>query len=125
MIVLIAAGAIWLVLAFTRKRTLMLTASAILAGAWLIEMWRPLPSALAVPLRAAAPTKASMIAALSTGSCATIAEGMSTAEVRSRMGESDETRNDEEARGPGASILIYRASRCAVHVLDGKVELIE
>jgi hypothetical protein len=66
-----------------------------------------------------------MIAAPSTGSCATIAEGMSAAEVKARMGEADETRNDEETRGPDASILIYRASRCAVHVLDGKVELIE
>jgi hypothetical protein len=115
MIVLIAAGVIWLVLAFTRKRVLMLAASAILAGAWL---WT-------APAQPALSKAAALAPQSRQASCATIAEGMSVNEVKSRMGEADETRNDEETRGPGASILIYRASRCAVHLLDGKVELIE
>ncbi len=116
MMVLIAAAAIWLVLAFTRKRTLMLAASAILAGAWL---W-----SAATPVAAVTQARAATgVAALQT--CATLAEGMSVAEVQSRVGDPDEVRSDEETRGPGASILIYRASRCAVHVLDGRVELIE
>ena len=64
-----------------------------------------------------------LVAALQT--CASIAEGMTAADVRARMGEADETRSDEETRGPGASLMLYRDSRCAVHLLDGRVELIE
>ena len=37
---------------------------------------------------------------------------------------SDEKRSDEETRGPGATIWIYRDSRCAVHMFDDKVEFI-
>jgi hypothetical protein len=66
-----------------------------------------------------------MIARPQKGSCASVAPGMSADEVKSRVGEPDEIRGDEETRGPGASMLLYRGSRCAVHLLDGKVEFIE
>ncbi|MEO8034972.1 MAG: hypothetical protein ABI837_11125 [Acidobacteriota bacterium] len=61
----------------------------------------------------------------SRGSCASIEAGMSASTVRERLGESDETRDDAATRGPGAQILIYRDSRCAVHLLEGQVEFID
>ncbi|MFZ2490984.1 MAG: hypothetical protein WA208_05835, partial [Thermoanaerobaculia bacterium] len=62
---------------------------------------------------------------VSRGSCATLSVGMTAAEVKSRMGEPDEARPNEETRGPGATTLIYRDSRCAVHLFDSRVDLIE
>lgn len=58
-------------------------------------------------------------------SCATIARDMTAAQVQKRLGNPDEKRNDEETRGPGTTIWIYRDSRCAVHLFDDKVEFIE
>lgn len=68
---------------------------------------------------------ASAAASSQKGSCASLAAGMTKAEVVSRVGEPDETRSGEETRGPGASVLLYKGSRCAVHLLDDKVELVE
>ncbi len=59
------------------------------------------------------------------GSCASIQNDMSAAEVRRRLGQPDETRNDEIVRGPGSVVLIYRDLRCAVHLFDEKVELVD
>jgi hypothetical protein len=50
---------------------------------------------------------------------------MASSEVKQRLGPPDETRNDEAIRGPGAAILVYRDSRCAVHLLDERVEFID
>ncbi len=59
------------------------------------------------------------------GSCASLSKDMSSNEVKSRMGDPDERRPDEEARGPGATIWIYRDSRCAVHLFGDKVDFID
>ena len=117
MIVLGIAGVIWLALVVTRKRTLMLAGSAILAGAWLwsAPATPALSKAAAMPPQSKAPK----------GSCASIAQDMSAAEVKTKLGDPDETRSDEETRGPGATMMLYRGSRCAVHLLDDKVEFIE
>lgn len=37
----------------------------------------------------------------------------------------DEVRDDEETRGPGAKMLVYRGSRCVVHLFEERVELVE
>lgn len=58
-------------------------------------------------------------------SCARIEIGMTRNEVVSRLGKPDETRSDEETRGPGAAVLVYAGSRCAVHVFNGRVEFVE
>jgi hypothetical protein len=58
-------------------------------------------------------------------SCALIGVGDSEAKVREKLGTADEIRGEEEQRGPGANVWIYRNSRCAVHLLDGSVESIE
>jgi hypothetical protein len=58
-------------------------------------------------------------------SCATVANGDDEKTVRSHMGAPQEQRSEEELRGPGATVWIYRDSRCAVHFLDGVVESID
>jgi hypothetical protein len=63
--------------------------------------------------------------ATSAGSCATIASGMTLAEVTKRMGPPDLTLPAEETRGPGATTLFYERSGCIVHVLDEHVELVD
>ncbi len=68
---------------------------------------------------------AASMTAKSRGSCSSVDVGMSAAEVKTRLGEPDETRSDEETRGPSASKWIYRDSRCVVHVFEEKVEFVE
>ena len=69
--------------------------------------------------------EAAMVSRPSKGSCAQVARDMTSAQVQKRLGEPYEKRGDEETRGPGATIWIYRDSRCAVHLFDDKVEFIE
>ena len=61
----------------------------------------------------------------SSSSCATIKRDMTAAQVQRRLGSPDERKNDDETRGPGATIWLYRDSRCAVHLFDDKVEFTE
>lgn len=72
-------------------------------------------------------TQASTVAAVTThsGSCASIQNDMTANAVRAKLGQPDETRSDEIIRGPGSTVLIYRDLRCAVHLLDDKVELVD
>jgi hypothetical protein len=60
-----------------------------------------------------------------TATCAALQTGMKVSEVQTKLGKADEIRSDDNARGPGAVTWIYRDSRCAVHLLDDKVELVE
>ena len=69
--------------------------------------------------------EASVLSHRSSGSCASIARDMSEAQVQKRLGEPYEKRSDEEVRGPGTTIWIYRDSRCAVHLFDNHVEFVE
>ena len=110
----VAASAVWLALTMTRSRRLMLIGSAILAVAWLAQL----------EMKRTPAAQASMITKQK-GSCASIAEGMTTAEVKRRVGEPDEIRADEETRGPGARMLVYRGSRCTVHLFEDRVELVD
>lgn len=71
--------------------------------------------------------KVTQAAAVSTqrASCATVSAGMSEADVTRRLGAPDRRVSDEETRGPGAAVLLYEGSRCAVHVFNGRVELVD
>ena len=69
--------------------------------------------------------KAAALPQHSTVNCALVEPGMTADVVRTRLGAPPETRDDGKTRGPGAVTLIYRDSRCAVHLLDEKVELVE
>ncbi len=59
------------------------------------------------------------------GSCSLVSTDMDAAVVKSKLGDPDEIKSDEATRGPGAAIWVYRDSRCAVHILDNKVEFID
>ncbi len=69
--------------------------------------------------------EASMAGSRVHASCSSIEEGMSDDILSAKLGKPDEIRSDEETRGPGAKIWIYRHSRCAVHMLDDRVEFID
>lgn len=58
-------------------------------------------------------------------SCASVEIGMSAEAARAKLGKPQEIRDDAKTRGPGAATWVYRDSRCAVHVLDDRVELID
>jgi hypothetical protein len=66
-------------------------------------------------------------AAVSTskGSCALITNDAHASEVTRLLGEPDEKRPHDETRGPGATIWVYKCSRCAVHLFDDRVEFVE
>ena len=70
-------------------------------------------------------TEAAVVAKAARASCSSIDEGMGFDVVEDKLGKPDEVRSDEETRGPGAKIWIYRNSRCAVHMLDDQVEFID
>jgi hypothetical protein len=100
----------------------LLIGSVVLAGVWVAVFGMRWTSS---PGPTAPSTETSRAASAAHGSCAAIDTGMTRAQVRDRLGSADETRSDEETRGPGAVILVYRESRCAVHVVDDKVELVD
>jgi hypothetical protein len=67
----------------------------------------------------------SVLAKTTTGTCANLERGMKSDVVRAQVGEPEEIRNEEAIRGPHAEAWIYRGSRCAVHLVEGKIEFIE
>lgn len=105
-----------------RRSEKILLASTLLFGAsWLTlvdyrGLWKPKQDVATAAVVAPAQTR---------GSCARIELGMTRAEVTARLGEPDATHADEETRGPGAAVLVYKQSRCAVHIFDNKVEFID
>lgn len=60
-----------------------------------------------------------------TASCASITTGDSDQKVRQTLGNPDEIRGEEEVRGAGADVWIYKDSRCAVHTVAGVVVSVE
>ncbi|HJT18780.1 MAG TPA: hypothetical protein VJ853_15390 [Thermoanaerobaculia bacterium] len=105
---------------FSRKkstdRPLLVSAMAFLA-LWLVA-FRPLWHSAKAEASIGAPSS-------NVVSCATVERDMSAAKVQQRLGPPDEKKSDEETRGPGATIWIYRDSRCAVHMFDDKVDFTE
>ena len=114
----ILGTAIWFVALFFRSRKPMLIGTAALAIGWLVAFGGPLRE------KKAAASEAAIIAG-NAASCASIRAGMTGAEVRASAGKPDEVRNEEEIRGPGATAWLYKGSRCAVHLTDDKVDLVE
>jgi hypothetical protein len=100
------------------KRTpKLLVASTVVVAAGLINT-------LAVRRENAA-VKASALSPQPAANCALVEAGMSADTVRAKLGKPPEVRDDGKTRGPGAVTWVYRDSRCAVHLLDEKVELVE
>jgi len=57
--------------------------------------------------------------------CRILDPGTRTADLRAKMGEPDRIVSEEETRGPGATVWVYNDRRCAVHLLQDKVESTE
>ena len=79
-------------------------------------------------VRSKTTTPAVAAAAVPTAShatCAAVAPDMSAAQLESRLGKPDEIRPNDDVRGPGATLWIYKDARCAVALFDDKVELTE
>jgi hypothetical protein len=104
-----------------RSEKALFASTLLLFGAWAAQ----LDFERVLGMQSAVRASALPGAAATTGSCASVATSMSESEVTSRLGKPDERRANEETRGPGSTILIYRASRCTVHLYDGKVDFVE
>ena len=119
-IVLGVALAQWLVVVlislFKRMPKSLVASSLILAAGYI--------NAFGVRRESAA-LKAAALPQHSEGSCALIEPGMSADAVRAKLGKPSEVRDDGKTRGPGAVTWVYRDSRCAVHLIEEKVELVE
>lgn len=120
-------GAQWLIVAVIaffapiRMKTAMAMSTVVLAAGWLFAF-----NARSILASKTDTAEASAVGVTKhQGSCASIANDMSGDEVRKKLGTPDEVRNDEVIRGPGSSTLIYRDLRCAVHLFDDKVELVD
>ncbi len=83
--------------------------------------------ALALPSKTSqgATTAASASASGAGMACVVVDKGMTADAVLAKAGKPDEKRSDEDARGPGAAIWIYRDARCLVHMYGDKVEFVE
>ena len=102
---------------FFKRTPRVLVASTVIAAAGLIN-------ALGVRHESTA-MKASALSSPSIANSALVDAGMSADTVRAKLGKPPQVRDDSKTRGPGAVTWVYRDSRCAVHLLDEKVELVE
>ncbi len=115
---IVAAAAVvqWLIVLSLLRRRPLVVSSVILAIAWIGVF------------STGHETRVAEAAVVKTGthaSCSSITEDTSAAEVKVKLGDPDAARSEEETRGPGAAVWVYRDSRCAVHILDGKVEFVD
>jgi hypothetical protein len=58
------------------------------------------------------------------GSCASLQNGMRKAQIRQKVGEPDEIIREDDVRGPGAEVWVYK-DRCAAHMFEGTLEFVE
>ncbi|HSP15032.1 MAG TPA: hypothetical protein VLV78_09790 [Thermoanaerobaculia bacterium] len=95
----------------------MIISSAVFAVGWI--------GVFAGTSTAAKTNAAAVVSGKSHGSCSQISTDMASSVVKKKLGDPDEVRSEEDTRGPGAAIWVYRDSRCAVHIFDNKVEFID
>ena len=69
--------------------------------------------------------EAPSVATGGTGTCASVREGMRADEVTRLLGTPSMELSAEDALGPGARVLVFEASRCAVHLVRDVVEHVE
>ena len=126
MVLALIVAAQWMIVAAAsliaplRMRKVLAVSTAIFAAGWFVAF-----DAKGLTTTKNAAEASAVSGTTHTGSCASLRNDMTIGEVRSRLGEPDETRNDEVVRGPGSTVLIYRDLRCAVHLFDSKVELVD
>lgn len=99
----------------------LIISSLVMLGLWLVafDVTALLKSQPKTTVAAAATVSAAK------GSCASITHDQHASDVTRILGEPDEKRSNEEVRGPGASIWVYKGSKCAVHLFDERVEFVE
>ena len=93
--------------------------TGVFAIAWIVIF------AMALPSKATTKVTASAAGNSNSFGCLAVEKGMSGDVVQQKAGKPDEKRSDEDTRGPGASIWIYRDARCSVHLLGDRVEFVE
>ena len=93
--------------------------AGVFAVAWIVVFAQALPSKKSAAVTAAAGGNSTAFG------CLAVEKGMGGDDVQKKAGKPDEKRSDEDTRGPGASIWIYRDARCSVHMLGEKVEFVE
>jgi hypothetical protein len=69
--------------------------------------------------------EAAVISSHSSGTCASLQQGGESSRAKALLGPPDLVEPASHLRGPGAEIWRYEASRCAVHIFEGKIEFIE
>ena len=129
MMVAAAVAAQWVVVALIsviaplKMRKVLAVSTAVFAAGWLFAF-----DAKSMVVSKNDTTQASTAAGETKthqGTCALIQNGMTLSQVTSKLGQPDETRADDIVRGPGSTTLVYRDMRCAVHVFEDKVDLVE
>jgi hypothetical protein len=58
------------------------------------------------------------------GSCASLTNGMRSTQIRAKVGEPDQVIPEDDVRGPGAEVWVYK-DRCAAHVFENTLEFVE
>jgi len=120
-------AALWAVVALAsvaaplRMRKALAISTAVFAAGWLFAF----DARSLLASKTSAVEASTMGVTKHQGSCASIQNAMSVEDVRKKLGQPDEVRNDDIVRGPGSTTLIYRDLRCAVHLFDEKVELVD
>ncbi len=104
-----------------RSERALLASSAILLVTWLAVFD---VMALIKVNTAPGAAQASATASVTRRSCASLTNGMSSAQIRSKVGEPDQVIAEDDVRGPGAAVWIYN-DRCAAHVFESRLEFVE
>jgi hypothetical protein len=95
--------------------------TAVLAAGWLVAF-----DARSLVAAKSSVAEASTVAGIKhQGSCASIRNNMTAEDLKRLVGQPDEVRSEETVRGPGSATWVYRDMRCAVHLFDDRVELVD
>jgi len=99
----------------------LLGSSALLLTTWLVVF-----DVMSLMKENVAPgaAQASVSGSVAKGSCASLRNGMRSSEIRSKVGDPDQVIAEDDVRGPGAEVWIYK-DRCAAHVFQSKLEFVE
>jgi hypothetical protein len=71
------------------------------------------------------PAQRALVSTEPAAGCPIVEPGTPAANLRNKLGEPDRILAEDETRGPGATVWVYNDSRCAVHLLQDKVEYAE
>jgi hypothetical protein len=100
----------------------------LISGVLFLGVWAVAFDARAFIREAMAPSNVAEASVAGTssakGSCASLQNGMRKAQIRQKVGEPDEIIREDDVRGPGAEVWVYK-DRCAAHMFEGTLEFVE